>query len=183
VRLSPACPCPTYRQLVLYIGGPHLLVPDNAGDGFHLALQVLQSLGNRMGQKRGWESPASLCPMPLRTPLSLLPSAVHPARGFPERMLRWAHWSPSERRCASIVAWERNKHGGKADWLAATKSVPVSPWWPRAGSKQDRGLGRQLALGLRLRNHNPTPVCLGVHDSPALSLFLQLLNEKTPPTP
>ena len=29
---------------------------------------ALQSLGNRMGQKRGWESPASLCPMPLRTP-------------------------------------------------------------------------------------------------------------------
>lgn len=41
------CPCETYRQLVLHIGCPHLLVPDNAGDGFRLALQVLQSLRNR----------------------------------------------------------------------------------------------------------------------------------------
>lgn len=41
------CPRQTYRQLVLHLGGPHLLVPDNAGDGFRLALQVLQSLENR----------------------------------------------------------------------------------------------------------------------------------------
>lgn len=42
VRLSS---CQTYRQLVPHIRGPHLLVPNNTGDGFCLVLQVVQSLG------------------------------------------------------------------------------------------------------------------------------------------